>query len=1380
MSPAEAVAARVAAAQQSGDLSPLTTAEAEADAIALLRAAAPRPDQDVDNAALATACRLFALRSLAGGSDADGCGRIVAAIVGVLPPDAGVDLSAEDRANLDSLPPVWREGVFAELATRVHSRAAAGPGGRAALEAALAWSSVACAMLGQTDDLSQLVSALTHRIVLLNTRARLAADPDAWAEAADVGRALAGLLSPERAEHGPHLAAAAEAIVRAALFLGDPAREDAERAAALVPAGHQTEATTGLLRSLHVIGDAPVSWPGEPDARVGMGLLKQGQTEAHAGVIAAASRRLRAALAVTPPDYPDHPELMLEIRNAAVAFAVAGGPGLPADVVLAAFVVELRKHGSTVTDGWLAGYESAFARLPPSHPSLPEYAMILAAANGVRADLIRSADPGRATQLADRARQILDGLTLPEQCSATITMRAGAFAQSLSLAGHLTPWSALAIPGPQSALARELAAAFQATNEALGGPDGLPGAFRDLFFLDLGPDADSVRAEAFGRLTALAERIPDDRQIRRATLIAVMGATLADAASLRQDPELAREAADLILRAITIEPSLQKKSGIVSAFAVAVGLDPVRVLHEWDAGQRLAATALLASVQITEEGTGPVRVALAKAVGEILVATMTLAAQRELSQLQRIHDLVDRGRDLARRAGPEAEEQYLPVLDALVAVADANADLAAALPEFRGAEVQAAAVAGFRQRLAALPAEHRMRPLIEAVLAVQLRAQADLRPDDPAAIQVRAEAESLMGRALAAMPAQQAAVFGRYVSDDGPLRSEKRTAELHAAFGRAADDPEAFRALITDPRIPVRNRVHEGLTTAIQVIPRAEILHGLAYAELAVELMSQVTDRGIDHDSAEHTFAGLMPAYPERYVSGLLALLRMARQEVARRSPERVPELVAMQDQIVARAAALAERARGVLLARQFESRTDLGELEAAYPGLAGEYTRLITELSADPDTLAELRATSDPPAVGRPEWARYEKLRLSGELDALIAQIRDAPGFGTFQRGLDPLQMRALAAHGPVVLIAYPGWPGMTPDENLGRPCAFIVTTGSIKAFQLADDFREFDAAAARWRAAIADITARGAKRPSIARLRQARQDLTEVLSWTWHHVTGPVLDAAGLGTGGQAAGGWPRVWWIPDGSLNALPLHAAQCQLPGCDLGDCGAALDLVVSSYIPSFRTLAHARSRGVGDSGSGPALIVADDDDELPGAEAAAREAARRLGADDGDVLVGEAATRERVLERLGDSTWAHFGCHATSDPRQPSSGTLQLPSGETLTVREIFTGRLGDGRTGGARVAFLTACGTARTSERLATEAIHLTSAFLVVGFTEAIGTLWEIDSVGARQVSSAFYERVTGPSPQPAALALHHCVRQIRHQHPNEPHTWAAYIHSGA
>jgi len=1470
MSPSEAVAARLATAVATGDPAVLTTPEAGADAMALLCAATPGPGQDVDGVALASVGRTFAGRGQAGGADAVSALGIAVIIAGVLPP--GVDLGLPDgsRAAYASWPRATRDGLFAELVTEAHTGRAIGPGDQAgrlaALETAIAWSGLACATLSPAGDLDQLAAALTHRTRLLTLRAQLAADPDAWAEAAAVGGTLTSLLSPEQAEHGPYLAAAAEAIVRAALILGDPPAGEAERAAALVPAGHQTPATADLLRRLRGVHADPVSWPGEPATRAGSGLLAQGRAGSHAGLLAAASRRFRAALAVTPADHPAHARLARELRNAAVAFAVAGGPGLPADAVLAAFVLELHRlteaAGSrpsqlTVSDGWLAGYESAFARLPPDHRRRREHTVILAAASGVRADEIRPADPERAARLADRVRQLLETVALSPQCSGMLSMKEGTFVRALGFAAYLTPWPEVAVsvtaPGPRPDVATDLADAFGAMDDVLGGADGLPGAFRDLIFLDLSPAGDTLRAEAHRRLAALAERIPDDRRARRGTLIALMGATLSEVAARRQDPDIAREAADLILRAITIDPGLRRNTAVTSAFAVALTLDPGRVLQQWDAQEQLAATALLAGVQVDENGAGLVHLAIGKAMGELLVAAMTLAAQYDHSQLRRIHDLADRVRDLARRAGPEAEERYIPVMDALVVMMNASAEAMVALPELRAAQVVAATIERFRPRLAALPAGHQARPMLEAILAVQLREQADLAglgPEDPVAAGLaagsRAEAESLISSALAAMPASQAALVERYFSADSPIWTGKARQQITAAFGQAADDPEAFAALMRDPGIPVRYRVHEGLSTAVRVLDRSAVPRSLDYAELAVELMSQISDRGSDHQSAEYAFAGLMPAHPEQYLSGLLSMLRRHRDAIAEQAPERLAQLVAMQEAIVVRAAALAERARGVLLARQFESRTDLGELEAADPGLAGQYARLVTELAADPDTLAGLRPASDPPAIGRPEWARLEKLRLSREMDALIARVRDIPGFESFQRGLDPFQLFALAAHGPVVLLTYPGWPGKTKEDAFGRPCAFIVTTESIAAFPLDDGFRAYDAAAARWRAAIADITARGAQRPGVARLRQARDDLTEVLSWTWHHVTGPVLaalNATGFGPRGQAAagqgaGGWPRVWWIPDGPLNALPLHAAQCQLPGCRLGGCGSALDLIVSSYVPSFRTLAHARSRAsrprqdneapaaapaadavsdglanvaegadgadradvangadvsgrtdvtdVTDGAAGPVaargrvVIVAATDDELPGAETAAREAAGRLGVSAGEILAGDEATRERVLARLGDATWAHFGCHATSDPRQPSSGTLHLPSGETLTVREMIADRSGKGRPGAARLAFLTACGTARTSERLAAEAIHLTSAFLVAGFTEVIGTLWEIDSASARQVTSAFYERVTGPAPEPAAVALHHCAREIRRQRPAEPHAWAAYIHSGA
>ncbi|MGW2545989.1 hypothetical protein ACWC5I_35215, partial [Kitasatospora sp. NPDC001574] len=75
--------------------------------------------------------------------------------------------------------------------------------------------------------------------------------------------------------------------------------------------------------------------------------------------------------------------------------------------------------------------------------------------------------------------------------------------------------------------------------------------------------------------------------------------------------------------------------------------------------------------------------------------------------------------------------------------------------------------------------------------------------------------------------------------------------------------------------------------------------------------------------------------------------------------------------------------------------------------------------------------------------------------------------------------------------------------------------------------------------------------------------------------------------------SGAWPRIWWIPTGAFHALPLHAAQCTLPDCDEHGCGAALDTVVSSYVPGFQTTTSAplcRSSGAFSSSRTAATMV----------------------------------------------------------------------------------------------------------------------------------------------------------------------------------------------
>ncbi|MFG2599027.1 CHAT domain-containing protein [Streptomyces sp. NPDC048462] len=574
----------------------------------------------------------------------------------------------------------------------------------------------------------------------------------------------------------------------------------------------------------------------------------------------------------------------------------------------------------------------------------------------------------------------------------------------------------------------------------------------------------------------------------------------------------------------------------------------------------------------------------------------------------------------------------------------------------------------------------------------------------------------------------------------------------------------------------------------------------LTHLEAAVEAMAGITDRGSDQASAEHglsTFEGDIRGVVE------LILCALDLRESAVRIEERVrlmerdvraldaghppgPDSLPAPGQTVrgpdvARTAELLERGRGLLLARRIEARADISGLQAAFPELAERFQQLTDRLDARLDTQLDTRLDTgldirrgtrpgtrpeaDASAAGAAEWARLAALRTSNELDDLVEHIRTQPGFEDFLRPLTAAGCRALAADGPVVVL------------NHGRRyChALVITRQSVTSLRLVPGADEITEAARRLRDAVDAINAQGASRPSPLRLVAAGKAVRETLAWIWHGIVRPVLESVGPVATVPREGEWPRVWWVATGPFSALPLHAAECTAPECAEEGCGAALDTVVSSYAPGLQTLAYARARArrrdTADHGS--ALLVAAREDDLPGVAAAATHAAELLGAR--PPLIGPAATREAVLTALHEASWAHFGCHAASDPAEPSGALLHLPSGEPVSVLEICRVRPRS-----ARLVFLAACGTARAAERLVDEAIHITSSFLLAGFPTAVGTLWTIDSMHADHMTRDFYRRTTAPDSPDAAQALHDTVRQLRRRIPDRPHIWATYVHAGA
>ncbi|MFB9682333.1 CHAT domain-containing protein [Streptosporangium vulgare] len=419
----------------------------------------------------------------------------------------------------------------------------------------------------------------------------------------------------------------------------------------------------------------------------------------------------------------------------------------------------------------------------------------------------------------------------------------------------------------------------------------------------------------------------------------------------------------------------------------------------------------------------------------------------------------------------------------------------------------------------------------------------------------------------------------------------------------------------------------------------------------------------------------------------------------------------------------IAELGRGVLLASQANTRVDLVELRSRDPRLADRF-RWVCERLNTPDFPADER---------RRWWADY---------DGLLADIRALPDMGRFLAAPRLAGLRSATSGGCVILVS----------AGVGHGDAVIVRSDLDPVAIRLPELRLADV-----EAKVATLLRAVRGRGSITGMLLGRQAISGLLSWLWVAVVEPVLDALG------PRGATPhRVWWLPIGSLGLLPLHAAG--LPGKP-----GALDAMVSSFVPTLRTLKEARDRRPGERRHDLTIALRHTPgfDELPGIVA---EAAM-LG---GPALIDDQATADRVLAALKQATWAHFACHAVADPASQAESGLLLHD-RTLRLPEIGGLRLAD-----AELAYLSACSTADHGVRYADEVLHLASAFQLAGFRHVVASLWPLHDEVAAEAARSFYRELPGsPVADSAAAVLNGVTLGLRDASPDCPDLWAPLVHSG-
>src|ERR1700761_3221655 len=102
------------------------------------------------------------------------------------------------------------------------------------------------------------------------------------------------------------------------------------------------------------------------------------------------------------------------------------------------------------------------------------------------------------------------------------------------------------------------------------------------------------------------------------------------------------------------------------------------------------------------------------------------------------------------------------------------------------------------------------------------------------------------------------------------------------------------------------------------------------------------------------------------------------------------------------------------------------------------------------------------------------------------------------------------------------------------------------------------------------------------------------------------------------------------------------------------------------------------------------------------------------------------TRDTVMHHLHSSSVVHFACHGTQDLENPLNSGLILSDGRLDVARIMHTPLDGDVdmMKNSIKLAFLSACETAKGDAHTPDEAIHLASTLLFARFCGVVATMW--------------------------------------------------------
>ena len=240
----------------------------------------------------------------------------------------------------------------------------------------------------------------------------------------------------------------------------------------------------------------------------------------------------------------------------------------------------------------------------------------------------------------------------------------------------------------------------------------------------------------------------------------------------------------------------------------------------------------------------------------------------------------------------------------------------------------------------------------------------------------------------------------------------------------------------------------------------------------------------------------------------------------------------------------------------------------------------------------------------------------------------------------------------------------------------------------------------------------------------------------------------------------GHELVYFVPYGQLHYLPLHALE--LEGEPL------IKNYAVAYAPSASLIKFCQNKGSGKlqtcAAFGVALKNQENLEKI--VDDTAKGVANLFGT---EAFNNYSATKEKVLQEIGDKDIVHFSCHGYLDQNDPLSLGVVLYNEEILTAKEIFNLKLN------AEIVSLGACQTGVSERSLGDELVGLTRAFLYAGTPSLIVSLWSVKASTTKELILEFYKQAKNGVDKATALqiAQKKIMTQEKYSH---PYYWAPFI----